>query len=539
MRHLKLSFIGLLTVICSIALSGCGGSLSATNTATGTLITSLSTVDFGQVAVGKTVSTNITLTNSGSAAVEISALNLTGQPFSMSGGSSLPMSVGANASVTLTLKFDPTGSGSATGQLAIASNASNASSATVALSGMGVPMLTGLNCVNGSVIGASSDDACTVTLNATAASGGLDVALASNDSAVAIPASVTVPAGASSVDFTASVSPVTTVQAATLTASVGGVAQTFALELGAAIPVLGISANNLAFGIVPVNSAVTNSLILSSTGTVPVTVSAASLTGAGFGLTGGGLPVTLAPGQTATLSVQFDPSAAGAESGQLTLSSNSSNGTSMVVGLGGTGVPVLSALNCTSGAIAGAGTDSCTATLNTAAANGGFVVSLSSSNSLATVPASVTVAAGSSSANFTVNVSPVNSAETAILTASAGSVSEIFTLDLNASSSPILSLSTSSIDFGDVVTSIPATETLTLTSTGTSAVTVSAASLTGTGFADPGATFPLTLNPNQAATVTLQFDPTVTGSATGELDLTSNSSDGAFEEDRATGKGCA
>ncbi len=238
MRHLKLSFIALPTLICSIILSGCGGSLVATNTATGTLITSLSTVDFGQVAVGKTVSTSITLTNTGSAAVEISALNLTGQSFSISGGSSMPMSVGANASVTLTIKFDPTGSGSATGQLAIASNASNASSASVALSGTGVPALTGLNCADGSITGASSDT-CTVTLNATAASGGLDVSLASNDSAVAIPALVTVPEGASSVNFTASVSPVTTVQAATLTASVGGVAQTFALELGAAIPTSG------------------------------------------------------------------------------------------------------------------------------------------------------------------------------------------------------------------------------------------------------------------------------------------------------------
>ena len=62
MRHLKFSLMVLLTLICSIALSGCGGSLVATNTATGTLITSLSTVDFGQVAVGKTVSTSITLT---------------------------------------------------------------------------------------------------------------------------------------------------------------------------------------------------------------------------------------------------------------------------------------------------------------------------------------------------------------------------------------------------------------------------------------------------------------------------------------------
>ncbi len=534
MRHLKFSLIVLLTFSCSLALSGCGGTLVATNTATGTLITSSSNVDFGQVAVGKTVSASITLSNKGSAPVEISQFNLTGQPFSMSGGSSVPMTIGANASVTVTIQFDPTASGSAAGQLTIASNATNASSATVALSGMGVPVLTKLNCVNGSITGASSDT-CTITLNATAASGGLDVSLASNDSAVVVPASVTVPAGASSASFTVSVSPVTTVQAATLTASVGGVAETFALQLGAAIPILGISASNLAFGSVPVNSAVTHPLVLSSTGTMPVTVSGATLTGTGFAISSEGLPVTLAPGQTTTLSVQFDPSAAGAESGQLALTSNSSNGTSMV-GLSGTGVPVLSGLSCASSSITGSGTDSCTVTLNAAAASGGFAVGLSSSNSLVTVPAAVTVAAGATSAIFTANVSPVSSSESATLTASVGGAAETFTLQLN-SAAPTLSLSTASIDFGDVAMNTPATETLTLSSTGNTAVTVSAASVSGAGFAASGASFPLTLNPNQTATLTLQFDPTVTGSTTGALTVSSNSADGASKRVGLSGRG--
>jgi len=537
MRHLKLSLIVLLTLICSIALSGCGGSIAATNTATGTgtLIISASTIDFGQVAVGKTVSTSITLTNTGSAAVEISTLTLTGQPFSMSGGSSVPMSVGANASVTVTIKFNPAASGSATGQLTIASNASNASSASVALSGMGVPMLTGLNCVIGSVTGASSDT-CTVTLNATAASGGLNVALASNDSAVTVPASVTVPTGASSATFNASISPVTTVQAATLTASVGGVAQTFAVELGAAIPILGISANNLAFGTVPVSSAVTHPLVLSSTGTMPVTVSAASLTGAGFAITSQGLPVTLAPGQTTTLSLQFAPGAAGAEIGQLSLTSNSSNGTSMVVGLSGTGVPGLLGLSCTNGSIIGSGTDSCTVTLNTAAASGGFAVSLASNNSLVTVPSSVIVPAGATSAIFTANVSPVNSSESATLTASVGTSAETFGLQLIASA-PKLSLSSPSLSFGNVNVSAAATQSLTLSSTGNSPLTINAATLAGTGFAATGATFPLTLNPNQTATLNVQFNPTAAGASSGSLTFNSNSSTGSSTAVALSGTG--
>jgi fibronectin type 3 domain-containing protein len=48
-------------------------------------------------------------------------------------------------------------------------------------------------------------------------------------------------------------------------------------------------------------------------------------------------PVTLTPGQVATLTVQFDPTTAGAFSGKLTLTSNSSTGSSTAISLTGTG----------------------------------------------------------------------------------------------------------------------------------------------------------------------------------------------------------
>ena len=57
-------------------------------------------------------------------------------------------------------------------------------------------------------------------------------------------------------------------------------------------------------------------------------------------------------------------------------------------------------------------------------------------------------------------------------------------------------------------------------------MTISADTVSGTGFTVSGATFPLTLNPNQTATLTVQFDPTAAGAASGSLTLTSNSSTG-------------
>ena len=86
----------------------------------------------------------------------------------------------------------------------------------------------------------------------------------------------------------------------------------------------------------------------------------------------------------------------------------------------GTGTVSAQSLSCTSGSITGAGTDNCTATLTAAAPSGGQAVSLSSNDAAATVPSSVTVASGATSASFTATIAAVTTAQTATLTASSG-----------------------------------------------------------------------------------------------------------------------
>jgi hypothetical protein len=103
----------------------------------------------------------------------------------------------------------------------------------------------------------------------------------------------------------------------------------------------------------------------------------------------------------------------------------------------------------------------------------------------------------------------------------------------------MLSINATSVAFGNVGVDEPSTQTLTLTSTGTAPVIISAATLTGTGFTMSGATFPLTLNPSQVATLTLQFDPTTVGAASGKLTITSNSSTGGTITISLTGTGMA
>jgi hypothetical protein len=81
-------------------------------------------------------------------------------------------------------------------------------------------------------------------------------------------------------------------------------------------------------------------LTLTSSGTTPVTVNSGTITGAGFTLVGGGFPVTIDPTQTLVLQLQFKPTTAGALTGQLTISSNSTTGSTAAVALSGTGTTV-------------------------------------------------------------------------------------------------------------------------------------------------------------------------------------------------------
>jgi Abnormal spindle-like microcephaly-assoc'd, ASPM-SPD-2-Hydin len=175
----------------------------------------------------------------------VSSTAITGAGFTIV-AANFPVTLNPTQSVTLQVQFDPTATGTASGQVVISSNSSKGGTASVALSGTGT----------------------------------------------------------------------------------------------AANPQLTVSAGSLSFGSVTVNTATTQSLTLTSTGTTPVTANSATITGAGFTIIGGSFPATLNPNQTATLKLQFEPTTAGALTGQLTISSNSTSGSTATVSLTGTGTAV-------------------------------------------------------------------------------------------------------------------------------------------------------------------------------------------------------
>ncbi len=102
---------------------------------------------------------------------------------------------------------------------------------------------------------------------------------------------------------------------------------------------------------------------------------------------------------------------------------------------------------------------------------------------------------------------------------------------------PTLTITPSSVPFGNTTINTPAVQTVTLASTGTAPVEINSAALSGTGFSMSGATFPVTLNPGLAITLDVQFDPITTGAATGTLSIQSTSSSNGMAVVSLTGTG--
>jgi len=132
---------GLIIVLALSTLVGCqgfsSGSPAAPSTPQSTSADSLNaapaSIGFGSVQVGASQNQSDTLTNSGSTTLTITQATVTGAGFTAS-GMDLPLTLAPGASAPFTVTFTPQSSGSFTGSVTIASNASDVS-LTVSLTG--------------------------------------------------------------------------------------------------------------------------------------------------------------------------------------------------------------------------------------------------------------------------------------------------------------------------------------------------------------------------------------------------------------------
>jgi hypothetical protein len=556
-----------LAAVLSVAcvLCGCGGGAikSASTAATSQLTLSAATLDFANVTVNTTSTKTLTLTSSETAPVTVSSLTVAGAGFSIS-GPTLPATLNPGQSLALQVSFVPTVAGAASGAITVSSNSSTSNTATVSLSGVGTssqtsaqtsPQLTlsastlafddvTVNTTSNKTLTLTSSGTEPVTVSAlTVAGAGFSISGATLPATLNPGQSLTLQAsfvptvaGAASGTITVSSNSSSSNTAIVSLSGNGTSAQTPAQTS----PQLTLSAGTLAFGSVILNTTTTQSLTLNSSGTAPVTVTALTVGGIGFSISGATLPVTLNPGQSLTLQVSFVPTVAGAANGTITVSSNSSTSNTAMVTLSGTGASAqtspqltLSASTLAFGDVTVNTTSTKTLTLTSAgtapvtisaltAGGIGFSISgatlpvtLNPGQSLTLQVSFVPTVAGAANGTITVS-SNSSTSNTAMVTLSGTGAS--------AQTSPRLTLSASTLAFGDVTVNTTSTRTLTLTSAGTAPVTVSALTAAGAGFAISGATLPATLNPGQSLTLQVSFVPTVAGAASGTITVSSNSS---------------
>lgn len=92
---------------------------------------------------------------------------------------------------------------------------------------------------------------------------------------------------------------------------------------------------------------------------------------------------------------------------------------------------------------------------------------------------------------------------------------------------PDISVSPTSLDFGDVVVGSTADQTVTLTNVGTADLTINSFNVTDAAFSVVSPTAPVTIGAGGNEVVTVRFSPTVLGAASGDLEINSDDPDEA------------
>src|SRR5216683_5436650 len=494
-----------------------------------------SSVSFGNVAVGTANAQTVTLTNSGTANLNISQGGVTGAGFGMS-GLTFPFSLAPGQSSTFNAQFAPTAAGSASGSVSISSNAYK--TPTVAsLTGSGTlaaltPNPSSFNFGN-VLVGSSGTQTITLSNSGTAS---VTISGASASGAGFSIAGLTVPAtlnAGQTTSFTASFGPTSTsgfTGGVSITSNAPGSPLTIPLSgTGtAAQPQFTINPAGVSFGSVNVGATATQTVSLANSGNAALTISQATASGTGFSLTGLTLPQTINAGSSISFTSQFLPASTGSASGNLSISSNAP-GSPATIALSGTGVQGTLKANPSSfnfGNVLVGGNGTQTFTLSNSGTASVTISAASTSGtgfSITGLSVPLTLAAGQST-TFSGQFAP----------SATGSATGSVSITSNAPGSPLaialsgtgvqpqLAPTPSSASFGSVVTGTSNSQTIKLSNAGSASVTISQATVSGAGFTITGLTVPATIAAGGSTTFSAAFAPTAAGSVTGAVSLVSN-----------------
>jgi Abnormal spindle-like microcephaly-assoc'd, ASPM-SPD-2-Hydin len=300
---------------------------------------------------------------------------------------------------------------------------------------------------------------------------------------------------------------------------------------------------NISFGNVEIGKNQTQALTLTNAGASSLTIVQVTPSGTGFTASESDLPLVLTAGQSKALNVMFTPQYSGNSKGNLTIANNGSTPT-VTVALSGTG---------TSAGLAPQGTLTPNPTsldfgsvprgknlsiseilTNTGTANLYVTQAIVSGTefSVSAINLPLTLAVNQST-SFSVTFAPKSTGDStgslAITSNGSTSTVNIALAGTGASTGPnpqgTLTVNPASLNFESVQAGKKLTLNESLSNTGSAKLTVSQATVTGSGFTITNLTLPLVLKPGQSFTFQAIFAPRSAGNDNGAISLISNASD--------------
>ena len=515
----------------SVALNG-----TAATAQVGQLSANPASLSFGSVAVGANGTQQIVVSNTGTAAVSISSITVSGSGYTVSGVTT-PATVNPSSSLTLTATFTPTAAGNDTGTITIASNASNASLA-IALSGTatqaGISVSPPSFSFGSLTDGQTKSQTFSITNTGTASLTVSQIAVSGNGFSVSGLTTPTSIAAGASASFTASFAP-STVGNLTGSVSISSNApnspDTVTLSGSGVAGTAGLTANptSLSFGSINAGASSSKSVTITNSGNVSLTISGVTVSAKDFATSGVTTPLTLAAGQSATLNVSFSPTASENVTGNITVST--SQGTSAVIAVSGSGLqPALTVTPASEsfGSVVVGSSGTQTIQLTNSGTGTLSVTQVSASGtgfSLGTLTLPISLAAGQSS-SFSVQFLPQSAgAATGSVTVASNAPNSPATVPLSGTgvaATPALTANPTSLAFGSINAGSSSSKTVTLTNSGNVSVTISGVTVSAKDVTESGLTTPLTLTPGQNTTLNVSFGPTASENVTGNVTVSTS-----------------
>ena len=290
-------------------------------------------VNFGTSPVNQAATANLTMQNTGTAPLTISAIDISGAAFAATAPPALPLTVPPAGTSTVQLTMTPAAIGQQSGAVIIASDSATNPKVTVNLTGYSpAPPAPAMSlspaALNFGTVAVGQTGTATLTIG-NHGQGPLNLSTLSASGAF----SVIAPAGPLSVAAGASATVTISFSPIAAGAQIGSltIASNDPLNPAAVVTLTGtgnvpssqisVSTSVVNFGNVAQGATATGSVTVSNSGTVPLNVTGLS-TGGAFTVVSPTTPLTLAPGGSVTVTLAVTPTSTGAQNSSLSISSS-------------------------------------------------------------------------------------------------------------------------------------------------------------------------------------------------------------------------